>query len=57
MNSQAGQLASGIADVLADDLVGVYLHGSLAFGCFNPELSDLDVLAVARHREVALAVE
>jgi streptomycin 3"-adenylyltransferase len=30
------------------DLVGVYLHGSLATGCFNPACSDLDLLAVLR---------
>ena len=29
-------------------LVGIYLHGSLAMGCFNPERSDLDVLIVTR---------
>jgi streptomycin 3"-adenylyltransferase len=32
--------------ILADNLVGFYLHGSLAMGCFNPELSDIDFLAV-----------
>ena len=28
----------------------MYLHGSIVLGGFNPELSDLDVLAVARRR-------
>jgi hypothetical protein len=32
--------------VLGYDLVGVYLRGSLATGGFDPETSDLDVLAV-----------
>src|SRR5579871_2778969 len=27
-------------------LVGVYLHGSLAMGCFNPNRSDVDLLVV-----------
>jgi streptomycin 3"-adenylyltransferase len=31
---------------LADQLIGVYLHGSLAMGCFNPSRSDLDLLVV-----------
>jgi streptomycin 3"-adenylyltransferase len=31
---------------LGDNIVGVYAHGSLALGCFNPALSDLDVLVV-----------
>ncbi len=28
-------------------LTGVYLHGSAAMGCFNPEKSDLDLILVA----------
>ncbi len=33
---------------LRDNLVGVYLHGSLALGCFNPNYSDIDMLIVVR---------
>ena len=33
-------------DVLGENLVGVYLHGSLAMGGFNPAKSDLDLLVV-----------
>lgn len=29
-----------------DNLIGVYLHGSLTMGCFNPEKSDIDLLLV-----------
>jgi predicted nucleotidyltransferase len=43
---QLRRLTSGLESILAADLVGVYLHGSLAFGCFNPQRSDVDVLAV-----------
>lgn len=32
--------------ILDDELVGIYLHGSLAMGCFNPERSDIDLLVV-----------
>lgn len=40
-------------DVLSTDLTGVYLHGSLAMGCFNPICSDLDLLVVVeRHMTV-----
>jgi predicted nucleotidyltransferase len=35
---------SGLAELLGDELVGVYLHGSLALGAFNPERSDVDFL-------------
>lgn len=29
-----------------DQLTGVYLHGSMAMGCFNPEKSDIDLIVV-----------
>lgn len=32
--------------VLGENLTGVYLHGSAAMGCFNPETSDLDLILV-----------
>jgi len=32
--------------VLGENLIGVYLHGSLAMGCFNPQKSDLDLILV-----------
>ncbi len=33
-------------DIFSDDLTGVYLHGSLAMGCFNPNKSDIDFIVV-----------
>jgi predicted nucleotidyltransferase len=33
--------------LLADDLVGVYLHGSAVLGCFGPH-SDIDLVAVSQ---------
>lgn len=35
-------------EVLKENLVGVYEHGSLAFGCFRWEVSDVDFLVVVR---------
>lgn len=32
------------------NLVGVYLHGSLAMGCFNPNKSDIDLLIIAQEK-------
>ena len=29
-------------DILKDNLIGVYLHGSSVMGCFNPAKSDID---------------
>lgn len=40
-------VASAIVDVLAEVVVGVYLHGSLAMGSFYRPKSDLDLLVVA----------
>ena len=33
-------------DILGDRLTGIYLHGSMAMGCFNPEKSDIDLILV-----------
>ena len=43
-----GQLTDRVHGVLGDDVVGLYLHGSAAFGDYNPTRSDLDVLVVTR---------
>lgn len=43
-------------DVLGDNLVGVYLHGSAAMGCFCPEKSDLDLILVVEE-EIADTVK
>lgn len=32
--------------VLEDNLVGIYLHGSAAMGCFNEKKSDIDLIVV-----------
>lgn len=34
---------------LSKNLVGVYLHGSLAMGCFNPRTSDIDFFVVVNN--------
>ncbi len=46
---QVEQIQVGLVAALRGNLVGIYLHGSLAMGCFNPALSDIDLLAVAEH--------
>lgn len=44
------ELLASVRDVLGDNLVGVYLCGSLATGAFDPQTSDVDVLVVTeRH--------
>lgn len=46
VRDQIARLVSGFRAIAGDNLLGVYLHGSLALGCFNPLRSDLDILAV-----------
>lgn len=41
---------------LQENLNGVYLHGSLAMGCFNPARSDLDLLVVT-HQPMSVATK
>ena len=47
---QVLHFVSGLSEILASNLVGVYLHGSLAMGCFNPDASDIDLIVVTRRR-------
>ena len=42
----ADRFAAGCVDIFGKDLTGVYLHGSLAMGCFNPQKSDIDLMVV-----------
>jgi predicted nucleotidyltransferase len=46
VNEHVDRLVEGFRDLLGDNLRGIYLHGSLALGCFNPACSDIDALVV-----------
>lgn len=35
--------------IFENNLIGIYLHGSIAMGCFNPKKSDLDILVVVEN--------
>ncbi len=37
-------------EILGDNLVGIYLHGSYVMGCFNPQKSDLDLIVVVNEK-------
>ncbi|MCA1695715.1 MAG: nucleotidyltransferase domain-containing protein, partial [Actinobacteria bacterium] len=47
LSDQVTSLLESVQALLGQALVGVYLHGSLAYGCFNPDRSDLDLLALS----------
>ncbi|MBN1461255.1 MAG: nucleotidyltransferase domain-containing protein, partial [Armatimonadetes bacterium] len=38
--------AANVGGLLGDQLVGLYVHGSVARGCFSSATSDIDVIAV-----------
>ena len=40
------RFVKGTAEILQDNLAGIYLHGSAAMGCYQPKKSDLDFLVV-----------
>jgi streptomycin 3"-adenylyltransferase len=48
------ELEARLRDLLGANLRGMYVYGSLAFGCYHPERSDVDVLVLT---ERALAPE
>jgi predicted nucleotidyltransferase len=44
------ELEAQLRDRLGANLRGMYVYGSLAFECYNPARSDVDVLVVTRRR-------
>lgn len=42
------EVAAEYREILKENLVGIYEHGSLSFGCFSWAVSDIDFLAVVR---------
>jgi len=50
---QVNRLVTEFRHQFNDILVGVYLHGSLATGCFSPAMSDIDLLVVTQQRLLA----
>lgn len=40
------RICSAYKDILTDTLTGIYIHGSLAMGCFRWQCSDIDFLVV-----------
>jgi predicted nucleotidyltransferase len=48
VQDQLETVVSRFHEILKTNLVGVYLHGSLAMGCFNLQRSDIDLLVLTR---------
>ena len=39
------QITAGYQKILGGNLIGIYLHGSMAFGCYDRRVSDIDFIA------------
>jgi predicted nucleotidyltransferase len=50
IQSYLQRIANMFNVVLKDKLVGIYLHGSLAMGCFNSNKSDIDLLVLSKNK-------
>lgn len=48
VREQAERYVAALRQAIGANLVGIYLHGSWAMGCFNPAHSDIDLLVVVR---------
>ena len=42
------KIATAYTKILQDNLAGIYVHGSIAFGCFHWSKSDIDFLVVVQ---------
>jgi predicted nucleotidyltransferase len=59
VNPVLDSLVNAFIDRLGANLKGLYLHGSMAMGCFRPWTSDIDLLAVVHEpmdREIKLDI-
>jgi hypothetical protein len=45
---QIEEVVDCVRSNLKGNLVAIYLHGSIAMGCFNPRAGDIDLLAVSK---------
>ena len=46
VNKVLHSLTQGIREILRDNLIGVYLMGSLTYEAFNPDNSDIDLVVI-----------
>src|SRR5579859_2347396 len=50
IQSEVNTLRTELQRLLGQNLIGIYLHGSLALGGFQPDRSDIDVIVVTAQR-------
>lgn len=57
INKLLAVLSSGISTIFAEKLIGIYLFGSLSYGDFNPDSSDIDLVTILRHSASAHEIQ
>lgn len=58
MSRYFNEFQNGLEKILGDEVTGIYVHGSLALGGFNPTTSDVDLIVVVRnHLSVSMRKE
>lgn len=50
LNVILNRIKSNYITILGNNLVGIYLHGSIAFDCYHPETSDIDFIVVIQRK-------
>ncbi|TYS68254.1 DUF4111 domain-containing protein [Sutcliffiella horikoshii] len=48
MDNYFNKLTNSIKNIIEENFIGIYIHGSLAMGGFNPHRSDVDLLVVVK---------
>ena len=46
LNGLLAEFVDWSKEILAENLAGIYLHGSAVMGCYNPKKSDIDIIIV-----------
>ncbi|WP_226679852.1 aminoglycoside adenylyltransferase domain-containing protein [Sutcliffiella horikoshii] len=49
MENYFNKLTNSIRAITEENFIGIYIHGSLAMGGFNPDRSDVDILVVVKN--------
>ncbi|MBI4225639.1 DUF4111 domain-containing protein [Candidatus Roizmanbacteria bacterium] len=49
VNRFIADFSKNVGKVLGDEVIGIYLFGSLTYGDFNPDRSDIDLLVVVKY--------
>lgn len=57
INEILSSILNGIKNILGKNLIGLYLFGSLSYGDFNPNNSDIDLVAIVNKQLIQYELE